>query len=131
LKRAPALGPRKQGPRARVLQQWRGVDLGPMEIARELRAKQAGKCLPKILADLGLDRRRSDAEIIKVWNSALDPEIVRHAQPTGLRKGTLFVSVDTSVWLSEIVRFRQKEILERLRHSFGSELIRKISFRIG
>ncbi|MBI2949608.1 MAG: hypothetical protein HYY23_18385, partial [Verrucomicrobia bacterium] len=29
--------------------------------------------------------------------------------PTGLRKGTLFVTVDHSVWLSEIVRRSQSQ----------------------
>jgi predicted nucleic acid-binding Zn ribbon protein len=57
--------------------------------------------------------------------------VVAHAQPTGLAKGTLFVSVDSSVWLDEIVRYRRREILTRLQHSFGKELIARISFRIG
>jgi hypothetical protein len=48
-----------------------------------------------------------------------------------VRKGTLFVTVDSSVWLSEIVRYRRKEILDRLQHSFGRELIQRISFRVG
>ena len=78
-----------------------------------------------------MDRRRSEAEVLKVWNNLLDPNIVAHAQPTGLWKGTLFVTVDSSVWLSEIVRYRRREILERLQHSFGRDLISKISFRVG
>ena len=49
----------------------------------------------------------------------------------GLRKGTLFVTVDSSVWLAEIVRYRRKEILDRLQHSFGRDIIQKISYRIG
>jgi predicted nucleic acid-binding Zn ribbon protein len=57
--------------------------------------------------------------------------VVAHAQPVGYRKGTLFVNVDSSVWLSEIVRHRRKEILERLRHSFGPDFVVKISFRVG
>ena len=61
----------------------------------------------------------------------LDPNIVAHAQPAGIRHGTLFVNVDSSVWLDEIVRYRRREILERLQNSFGRELIRRISFRLG
>ena len=38
--------------------------------------------------------------------------------------------VDTNVWLAEIVSYRRKEILDRLRHSFGG-LIKKIMFRVG
>ena len=59
------------------------------------------------------------------------PNLVAHAQPAGLRKGTLFVNVDSSVWLSEIVRYRRKGILDRLQHSFGREIIARISFRVG
>jgi hypothetical protein len=117
--------------RRRVLAQWRGVDLAPLETARAVSARRAGDVVPKIFADLRLDARRAEAEIVKVWNSLLDPNIVAHAQPTGLRKGTLFVTVDSSVWLSEIVRYRRKEILDRLQHSFGRNLIQKISYRVG
>ncbi len=87
--------------------------------------------LPKVLSDLRIDRRQTEAEVVKVWQHLLDPAIVAHAQPTGLRNGTLFVTVDSNVWLSEIVRYRRKEILDRLRHSFGKDLIRKISYRVG
>lgn len=110
---------------------WRGVDLSARETARLQRARSAGDVLPRLLADLRIDRRRAEAEIVKVWNHLLDPNVVAHAQPTGLRKGTLFVEVDSSVWLAEIVRYRRKEILTRLQHSFGRDLIVRISFRIG
>jgi predicted nucleic acid-binding Zn ribbon protein len=66
-----------------------------------------------------------------VWNNLIDPQITAHAQPTGINKGTLFVTVDNNVWLSEIVRYRRREILDRLQHSFGKELIARISFRVG
>ncbi len=91
----------------------------------------AGAVLPRVLSDMRLDRRQSDAEVVKVWNQLLDPLIVAHAQPAGLHKGTLFVTVDSSVWLSELVRYRRKEILDRLQHSFGRDLIVRLSFRVG
>ncbi len=127
----PPLGPGKITARQRVLAQWRGLDLAPLEKMQASRARAAAALLPKVLSDLGIDRRRSDAEVVKVWNHLLDPNIVAHAQPTGLRNGTLFVTVDSSVWLSEIVRYRRKEILDRLQHSFGRDLITRISFRAG
>jgi predicted nucleic acid-binding Zn ribbon protein len=127
----PALGAGKLSPRQRVLAQWRGIDLTSQEKARTLRARRAGELLPKVLTELRIDKRRSEAEIVKVWNQLLDPAITSHAQPTGLRKGTLFVSVDSSPWLSEIVRYRRREILERLQHSFGPDLICRISYRVG
>jgi predicted nucleic acid-binding Zn ribbon protein len=123
--------PKRTSGRQRVLAQWRGVDLAPLEAARAVRARRAGDVLPKLMKDLRMDDRRAEAELVKVWNSLLDPNITAHAQPHNLHKGTLFVNVDSSVWLSEIVRYRRKEILDRLQYSFGKNLIHKISFRIG
>ena len=127
----PPLGSGKISARRRVLAQWRGVDLAPLEMAQAARARSAGDVLSRVMSDLHMDNRRAEVEVVKVWNSLLDPNIVAHAQPVGLRKGTLFVNVDNSTWLSEIVRYRRKEILDRLQHSFGRELIQRISFRIG
>lgn len=87
--------------------------------------------MPNVLGSLGLERRCAETEIIKVWNHLIDPSLIAHAQPTGLRKGTLFVTIDSSVWLNEIVRYRRKEILDRLQSSFGKDLITRISFRVG
>ena len=123
--------PRKIPSRQRVLAQWRGVDLSPVETAKAVRARAAGDVVSRVLKDLRIDDRRAEAEVVKVWNDLLDPNVTAHAQPANLRKGTLFVNVDSSVWLSEIVRYRRKEILERLQNSFGKSVVQKISFRIG
>jgi predicted nucleic acid-binding Zn ribbon protein len=130
-RRIPPLGPPKLSPRDRVLAAWRGIDLSPAEAVRANRVKSAAAAMPKVLADLRIDSRRAEAEIAKVWNHLIDPNIVAHAQPVGIRNGTLFVTVDSSVWLSEIVRYRRKEILDRLQHSFGRDMIQRISFRVG
>ena len=130
-KRSRPRGPLPSSARQRVLTQWRGVDLNPLEVARAVRARQVGDLLPDVMAGFRIEQRRGEIEIVKVWNHLIDPNIAAHAQPVGLNKGTLFVNVDTSVWLSEIVRYRRKEILDRLQHSFGREVIQRISFRLG
>ena len=117
--------------RRTVLAQWRGVDLTPLEQSRKVAAKPAGQVLSRVLASLGLDRRRTDAEIVKAWSHLIDPNLTAHAQPTNLAKGTLFITVDSSAWLDEIVRYRRKEILARLQHCFGRDLIVRLSCRVG
>ncbi len=87
--------------------------------------------MPQILSKLRMDKRQGESEILRVWQHLIDPTITAHAQPTGVNKGTLFVTVDSSVWLDEIVRYRRKEILDRLQTSFGREVIQRISFRVG
>ena len=127
----PSRGAGKPSARARVLAQWRGVDLSTQEKARMSAARNVTDVLPAVLKDLRMEARQGDAEIVKVWNSLIDPNITAHAQPANLAKGTLFVNVDSSVWLSEIVRYRRKEILDRLQNSFGKNMVQKISYRIG
>jgi predicted nucleic acid-binding Zn ribbon protein len=131
LKRIPPLGPPRLNPRQRALAEWRGLDLSAQEKVRERAAQSIQQVMPKVLTHLRMDRRRAEAEIVRVWNNLLDPTITAHAQPTGLRKGTLFVTVDSSPWLDEIVRYRRKEILDRLQHSFGRDVVARISFRVG
>lgn len=126
----PPLGPPRASARQRVMASWRGIDLAPLEKARRS-AKSIGDTLPTILKRIRLDQRQAETEILRVWSHMIDPTVVQHAQPTGLAKGTLFVTVDSSVWLDEIVRYRRKEILNRLQHSFGREVIQRISFRVG
>ncbi len=127
----PPLGPPRASARQRVLAEWRRLDLDPLERAVAARAKPLKAVMPRVLAELRIDRRRAEAEVVRVWNNLLDPDVTGHAQPVGLKNGTLFVNVDSSVWLSEIVRYRRKEILDRLQHSFGREAIARLSFRVG
>jgi predicted nucleic acid-binding Zn ribbon protein len=127
----PPLGAPRASTRERALAELRGINLAPLERIRERSARSAGDVLPRILTQLRMDKRQSEAEILRVWRHLIDPTITAHAQPVGLNKGTLFVNVDSNVWLSEIVRYRRKEILDRLQHSFGRELIQRISFRVG
>ena len=125
----PALGPPRRSQRDRVLAAWRGVDVTPLEKTVARREKTAEQLVGTLFKSLRMDRRQAEAEIVTVWNSLIDPTITAHAQPTSVHKGTLFVTVDSSVWLSEIVRYRRKEILTQLQSSFGKEMIARISFR--
>ena len=126
----PPLGPRRPTARERVLTQWRGID-SRADVTRARPVKSIETVLPKVLTNLRMDQRRAEAEIVRVWNNLMDPTVVAHAQPTGIHKGTLFVTIDSSVWKDEIVRYRRKEILERLQHSFGKEVVARISYRVG
>lgn len=125
----PALPPASA--RQRALAQWRGWDWSADERARQNSASAVTDIMPKVLGRLRMERRLAEVEILKVWNHHVDPTLTAHAQPTGINKGTLFVTVDSGVWLDEIVRYRRREILERLQTCFGRGLIERISFRVG
>ena len=127
----PPLGPPRPKAKERVLAQWRGVNTAPLEKAQQKRSKSIADTLPNVLTGLRMDRRRAEAEIVRVWNHLIDPRITAHAQPVGINNGTLFVTVDSDVQKYDILLYHRKEILERLQHSFGRDMIAKISFRVG
>ncbi|MCX8155595.1 MAG: DUF721 domain-containing protein [Verrucomicrobiae bacterium] len=127
----PAKGPPPLSAQEEVLAQWRGMDYGPLEKARANVAKPLGQVLARVWERRRFEQRVQESQIRQVWNQVLDPQITAHAQPVNLVRGTLFVTVDSSVWLAEIVQYRQKEILERLQHGFGREKIQRLSFRQG
>src|ERR1039458_585970 len=95
--------PPRSSPRQRALAQWRGWNWSADEIARQPSGTKSEAILPRVLAGLRMDRRQAEAEIVRVWSHQLDPNIVAHAKPAEIRRGTLFVTVDSSVWLDEIV----------------------------
>jgi predicted nucleic acid-binding Zn ribbon protein len=117
--------------RAQALTEWRRVDLRPAEQAARKADVSLADILPKVLGRLKLDQRLTETQIQQVWNQSVNPLVAAHAKPFGLRNGTLFVVVDSNVWLSEIVRYHRGELLERLRHAVGSEQLQRISFRLG
>ena len=133
--RPPWTIPKKGFPKAnqkdRALAEWRRIDLREREGASKPTSKQIANVVPNVLKQINLDKKQSDLEILKVWNNLLDPNVTAHAQPANLVRGTLFVNVDNSAWLNEIVRYRRREILSRLQTAFGPDLIQKISFRVG
>ena len=123
--------PRRLGPRNQALREWRGVDVRALEKTHGNKSLNASAVMKKVLGALQLDRRRAETEMGRVWNQTIDPTITSHAQPINIHHGTLFVSVDSSVWLDEIVRYRRHEILLHMQHAMGREMVKKISFRIG
>jgi hypothetical protein len=127
----PPKGPPPLSGKERVLAEWRRVDVSAAEKAGAHPAKAMESVLPAVLKKLRLDQRRMEAEIVRVWNNIMDPNVAAHARPDHMHKGTLFVLVDSNVWLDEICRYRRKEILDRLHHCFGRELVARISYRLG
>lgn len=115
--------------RRRALQAWRRVDWTGLEKAWKPAALTASELVPQVLTHLRLEQRVAESQLLQLWQKIMDPLIAAHSRPVGLVRGTLFVEVDSSVWLSEIVRYRRTEIIERVQHAVGSEMVGKISFR--
>lgn len=115
----------------RALAEWRRIDLTEEEGALKNSTKTAADVLSKVLKSVGFDRRETEVQILKVWDNIMDPAVSRHSKPVALKNGTLIVNVDSNAWHAEIMVWHRVEILKRLRHAFGPDLIKAISFRVG
>lgn len=102
-----------------------------LEAERRKADRPVSDILGGVLKRLRIDQRQSESHVVAVWKQVIDPVVAAHARPVSLAKGTLFVSVDSSPWLAEIVRYRSREILERLQLAVGKDVVQRVSYRIG
>ena len=87
--------------------------------------------MPLVLSRLNLEQRLAESQILQMWDRVMDRTITAHAKPVGLRRGTLFINVDSNTWLSELVRYRYDEMLEKLQLSVGKDKVERLSLRVG
>ncbi len=122
---------RFQRGRRQVLKEWHRLDVGGLEAPWKDTSRPASELMPLVLNRLNLDQRLAESQILQLWDRVLDQTITAHAQPVGLRRGTLFINVDSNAWLSELVRYRYDDMLEKIQLSVGKDKVERLSLRVG
>jgi len=89
-----------------------------------------GEILEEVLSRLGIDNKIKQLRILKHWKEIVGKTLARHSCPVTVRKGNLFVKVDSSGWLAQITYFKEK-IISELNRKAGSEVIRDIYLSLG
>ncbi len=114
-----------------VLTEWRRIDVAGLEAPWHDRSRPTSDVMPLVLSRLNLEQRLAESQILQMWDRVMDRTITAHAKPVGLRRGTLFINVDSNTWLSELVRYRYDEMLEKLQLSVGKDKVERLSLRVG
>lgn len=91
------------------------------------RVKSIKQVLGSFLRKAGLEERYEENLAIAFWDGAVGKEIARHTEPQKVSQGIVFVKVDTDVWRSELVYFKN-EIIQRLNKKIGKKIIQEIKF---
>ncbi len=94
------------------------------------RPESIGRILARLIPRLGLKEISDSSRVFTLWDSVVGSGIARHARPYSFRKGVLVVHVDSSVWLSQLERFRKEQIRKKLNREMSGG-VGKIVFRIG
>ena len=114
-----------------VLTEWHRVDVQGLDAPWQDRSRPTSEVMPLVLSRLNLEQRLAESQILQMWDRVMDRTITAHAKPVGLRRGTLFINVDSNAWLSELVRYRYAEMLEKLQLSVGKDKVERLSLRVG
>ncbi|MFB0532235.1 MAG: DUF721 domain-containing protein [Desulfatiglandales bacterium] len=71
-----------------------------------------------------------DIGIWELWDGVVGKKIAKHARPSSIKKGVLWVKVTDSIWLQEL-EFMTQVIKERINSKLQRQAIKKIRFRVG
>ncbi len=86
--------------------------------------------LKGIVKDLGLEKGIASAVLQIHWREIVGPQIASHTYPAEIRFDTLYLLVDSAVWMHQL-SFLKKEIIEKCNRLLESAPIRKLSLRTG
>lgn len=63
------------------------------------------------------------------WVDVVGEDLAAHSRPTALDRGRLVVTCESSAWASEF-RWLEKQVLERLAETTGSDRITALSVKV-
>jgi predicted nucleic acid-binding Zn ribbon protein len=83
--------------------------------------------LRNMLERSGLGERIAEVSVLPEWEDRVGHAIAAVTKPLRIANGTLFVSVRSSSWLTEL-RMMERPILERLNAGRGRGRVQRIRF---
>jgi hypothetical protein len=85
--------------------------------------------LRELLEGWGVQTKILEAQAVLCWkevaHEVAGAALARLSEPLTVRRGTLLVSVEGSVWKHQL-SFLKRDIIERLNHRVGGEVIQDI-----
>ena len=82
-----------------------------------------GKLLGPLLKSVKLDEQCRLGVIEEQWAAMVGKGIAAHARPGRLINKELTIFVDSSPWLSELKRYAQKELLQKIQKTMGRDVL--------
>jgi predicted nucleic acid-binding Zn ribbon protein len=84
-----------------------------------------GDVIRAYLKESGLDKPLKERELVQSWESLLGRSVARATRKIFLKKGKLFVYLNSSVVRNELYML-QEEIRKKLNDAAGEEMVREI-----
>lgn len=87
-----------------------------------------GSIIKGIIKDADVRQRLTESKIFIHWKEIVGTEISKKAKPERISRGTLYVSVTTSIWANELSLMSDK-LIEKINSFIGEGLVKKIRFK--
>lgn len=97
---------------------------------RKGRPTPVGELLASALQGTPAAQRLREAEIWRIWDEAVGPQIASRARPAAIRNGILTVAVASAPWLQQL-NFLKAELRSKLNALLGEPLIQDIFLKSG
>lgn len=95
---------------------------------RRSNTQKLSDVLKNYVQENNLERKLSELDLIKSWETVIGKTIARYTQNLYIRNETLFVETTSPVVRNELLMMKE-EIRIRLNEVVGAELIKTIVFR--
>jgi len=92
------------------------------------------KKLGDVLSDTVMSVKRTgkrNKNLREKWKKAAGAVISEHTEVGMVKRGVLYVEVDSAAWLHQISSFKKDELLASLQSEFKKGYISDIKFRVG
>ena len=85
------------------------------------------RLLEDVVSELGISRQLEVCRAKLAWEEAVGMQLAQHAQPLRIKNGQLEVGVSSTVWSSQL-SFMKNEIIDRINHKVGSQVVTDLVF---
>jgi predicted nucleic acid-binding Zn ribbon protein len=65
------------------------------------------------------------------WEDFVGKEVAKHTTPSFLKKGVLFIHVDSPVWAYELSTHLKDILSKKINEGIGKEVVKDIHFKVG
>jgi len=87
-----------------------------------------GSIIEGIIKGTDINYRLIESKIFIHWEDIVGTEISKKAKPERITRGTLYLSVSTSIWANELSLMSDK-LIEKINSFIGEEVVKKIKFK--
>ncbi len=76
-------------------------------------------------------KSKANRSLSAKWAEIADQNILEHTDVKGLKRGVLYVRVDSATWLHYITAFKKEELLKSIQNEYKQKFVSDIRFYIG